>query len=67
MSLLVCRNLHLSPQIDFGTLRFEFEHNKHKLRYRVSLEKVLHKREEKMQEKIKLSKKKDKNWVQVQQ
>ena len=34
--------------------------------YRVFLKKVLHKREEKMQEKMKMTSQKDKNLVQVQ-
>ena len=37
------------------------------LRYRVFFKKVLHKREEKMQEKMKMTKQRDKNLVQVQQ
>ena len=36
-------------------------------KYRVFLKKVLHKREEKMQEKIKMTSKKDENLVRVQQ
>ena len=36
-------------------------------RYRVIFKKVLHKRKEKMQEKVKMTWQKDENWVQVQQ
>ena len=38
-----------------------------RIRYRVFFKKVLHKREEKMQEKMKMTYQKDKNLVQIQQ